>query len=218
MHRDPIGPGEGVVEQTNGAVRHLIWVPIVHTQEDMGHLREAVRQQFLRKHGPVAWEAHIRAIDAFWEGARGRLGELLPSATHLRIYQDGLPVCGKEEQIVRDLARGGSRNHRLILDFLDRGAVLEGTESHWLLLEEYQMALQMLGDPKAPPTAETAADFERRSRELLRRRDRFIADRIAQTLKHGETGLIFLGMLHSLDGLLPADLTVSKLEVAELDS
>ena len=67
---------------------------------------------------------------------------LTPEKT--RIYQDGLPICGFEERIVRELAKAGSSNHQLILRLLDQGAVLMGTEDSQLLMEEYEMQKQRL--------------------------------------------------------------------------
>ena len=43
---------------------------------------------------------------------------------------------------------------------------------------------------------------------LLAKRDAFIAGRIDQTLLAGETGILFMGMLHNLAGGLPADIQV----------
>ena len=43
---------------------------------------------------------------------------------------------------------------------------------------------------------------------LLKRRDQFIADRINDTLGPGETGILFLGMLHSLGHLLDEQIKV----------
>jgi hypothetical protein len=41
---------------------------------------------------------------------------------------------------------------------------------------------------------------------LLKRRDEYIARRINETLRAGETGLIFLGMLHSLGSWLDKEI------------
>jgi hypothetical protein len=46
------------------------------------------------------------------------------------------------------------------------------------------------------------------SEALLQRRDQFIAQRINDTLKDGETGILFLGMLHSLERDLQPDVKV----------
>jgi hypothetical protein len=43
---------------------------------------------------------------------------------------------------------------------------------------------------------------------LLKRRDEYIAGRINETLRAGETGLIFLGMFHSLSSWLDKDIRV----------
>ena len=43
---------------------------------------------------------------------------------------------------------------------------------------------------------------------MLKKRDRYIAGRINSTLGKGETGILFLGMLHSLKDLLDRDIHV----------
>ncbi|QXP83345.1 hypothetical protein [Methylococcus sp. Mc7] len=125
-----------------------------------------------------------------------------------RLYQDGLPVCGHELLIVRDLANSGSHNHQLLLTLYERGAMLMGTESPDLLIEEYQIVTHYLAHNKTTKTTTNFTEMEARSAELLKRRDGFIADRIAATLRPGESGLLFLGLLHSLEGKLPSDIRV----------
>jgi hypothetical protein len=191
----------------DATARRLIWVPIIHTPEDMGKLRASVRDRHIGRAGRAGWDAHVRAIGEFWRAVRRRVEALDVAPTKIRLYQDALPVCGFEEQIVRELAGGGGANHRLLADLMARGAVLTGTESPHLLVQEYELNRRALaGTP--------SADLAEESRALLEARDRFIADRIAQTLRGGETGLIFLGMAHSLEGLLPPDIPVERLELA----
>jgi hypothetical protein len=43
---------------------------------------------------------------------------------------------------------------------------------------------------------------------LLQRRDQFMARRISQTLLAGETGLLFVGILHSVEPWLDQDIRV----------
>jgi hypothetical protein len=43
---------------------------------------------------------------------------------------------------------------------------------------------------------------------LLKKRDQFIAQRINSTLGPGETGIIFIGMLHDLHGLIDQDIQI----------
>jgi len=125
----------------------------------------------------------------------------------VRLYQDGLPVCGREAEIVADLAQKGSRNHQLLLRLMAQGAILMGTESGELLLQEYQLARQALTS-RTPRAAELAARRRSRGEALLEQRDRFIARRIHETLQKGEAGLLFVGMLHAVERFLPKDIKV----------
>ncbi len=56
-----------------------------------------------------------------------------------------------------------------------------------------------------------SADEQTLARSLLERRDRFIAERIDATLKPWQSGIIFLGVLHSLSGKLAPDIEVVEL-------
>ncbi len=198
--------------------RALIWVPILHAAADHGSLSGAVKAAHVRRRGPTGWAAHAAAIADLWRNIRAAIDDLrLPPRT-LRLYQDGLPDGGHELEVVRTLAADGSPNHRILTELVARGAKLTGTESIDLLREEYDLAvrtLRVLNDNEregpAPPAAPGRPGF---AAELLARRDRYIADRIAATLAPGETGLLFLGLLHSLDGLLPPDIGVTRLRFA----
>ena len=128
----------------------------------------------------------------------------------LRLYQDGLPISDHAMQIVLDLAQAGSYNYRLLVELMRYGAQLTGTEAPELLLEEYELARQVLVSLRPRQDKACARRLQERSQALLDRRDKFIAERIAQTLQPGETGLIFLGMLHSLEGRLPSDMQLCR--------
>ncbi|MEK6655328.1 MAG: hypothetical protein AABY92_09300, partial [Thermodesulfobacteriota bacterium] len=121
---------------------------------------------------------------------------------------DGLPVCGKEIDIVTEIAKKGSPNHQLLARLMGKGATVMGTESAELLIEEYNLIKRTLeaGDVKKALEIETMQKAA--SALLLGKRDAFIAARIAQTLQSGETGILFLGILHNLAGLLPEDIHV----------
>jgi hypothetical protein len=51
-------------------------------------------------------------------------------------------------------------------------------------------------------------ESERLAATILKRRDRFIANRIDVTLKPGESGILFLGLVHNLEPHLPSDIRV----------
>ncbi len=187
--------------------RRLIWIPIIHTPEDLGKLRASVRDRYIGQKGTAGWNAHVRAVGQFWRDVRRRVEQIDVDFAKLRLYQDALPVCGFEEKIVRELAETGGANHRLLADLMARGATLTGTESPHLLVEEYEFNRKAMAGQVVESIQET-------SRALLDARDRFIADRIARTLQPGETGLIFLGMAHSLENLLPEDIKVERIDLA----
>jgi hypothetical protein len=189
--------------------RTLIYIPIIHTQADMGALARSVRRVTVQKLGRRAWKRHVEVIGRMWAEIRRTVeGWELPWEK-VRLYQDGLPRCGREVEIVTELASAGSPNHRLLLSLMKRGATLMGTESPDLLLEEYQLVRQILAAKDPEESARVEARHEARSRSLLAQRDRYIAGRINESLRAGETGLLFLGMLHSFDSRLAKDIRVT---------
>lgn len=189
--------------------RALIYLPIVHTLADMGGLGETVSQKTLQKLGRKRYSHKAEVIDGLWREIE-QIVEALPLAwDKVRLYQDGLPVCGREKEIVTDLAQAGSRNHQLLLRLMDKGAALMGTESADLLVQEYQLARQaLMAEEPARSAGEPRAAKSGGSEALLERRDRYIARRINETIGPGETGILFLGMLHSLAALLDKDIGV----------
>ena len=192
-----------------GFRRRLIWIPILHTEADLGRMAESVRALYIRQMGRAKWAKHVAEIERVWREIRTRIETMHLDYSKVRLYQDGLPTCGHEERIVRDLAKAGSRNHQLLADLMERGATLVGTESPALLLKEYHLARQGLATGGGEPRQATPPPG-RASRALLEERDRYIGERIAETLQPGETGLAFLGMLHSLAGRLPPDIQMTR--------
>jgi hypothetical protein len=188
--------------------RTLIYIPIIHGAADMGALRESVQRITLQKLGEKEWESKIDLIDKLWNKIEAAVDELPFPLEKVRVYQDGLPICGIESKIVTEIARSGSRNHRLLVSLMEKGATIMGTESPELLTEEYDLVKRILAAGNSVEAARIEADLKSLSDALLKKRDRYIADRINSTLCPGETGIIFLGMLHSLNGLLDGDIQV----------
>jgi hypothetical protein len=187
-------------------MRRLIWIPIVHTSADLGRLSEPVRDYYLKTFGPEGWNQRERAVARLWDAIREKLRELDLDYRAARIYQDGLPVCGLEQEIVRELAQVGSSNHQLILELLDKGATLMGTEDPQLLIREYQMHQRHTAKERPPDQ-----DSREEAARLLAARDEFIEKRIDETLQAGETGLLFLGAAHGRDMLRSTDIRVESL-------
>jgi hypothetical protein len=188
-------------------MRTLIIVPIIQTESDMGSLLGQIKRKYIQKFGHGKWSEHLKSIDKIWIGIRKMLILLDPPYPLLRLYQDGLPVSGKELEIIHDVAQQGSTNDQLLLELMQHDARLQGTEDAALLLQEYRIQQSSLRD------GEPDLDRERckQGRQLLLQRDRFIADQINLTLLPGEIGLLFLGLAHEVDPLLAHDLLVCHL-------
>ena len=193
-------------------MRRLIHIPIVHSQTDLGSVQERVRQAYVEKGGEEAWKASREALAEFWNALEIAMDRLPVDFTKLRLYQDGLPVCGLEEKIVRDLAQQGGTNYRILLKLKGRGAKIEGTEDPDLLRKEYELIMAGVHTGAGSLGADAAKDGNAEVlRDLLERRDRFIAQRIDRTLQAGETGILFLGALHRAAGMLPDTIQVMSL-------
>ncbi|MBI4612514.1 MAG: hypothetical protein HY720_02790 [Planctomycetes bacterium] len=192
-------------------MRRLILVPVVHTPADMGSLAGVVSLAYRARCGTGGWQRHRRAVEEMWRGIEARIEWLHLDWRRVKLYQDGLPVCGSEGTIVRDLAEAGSRNHQIVLRLVERGAVLIGTESPELLVEEYALARRQLAGAACPETSERAGNGGDGAASILARRDLFIARRIDETLMEGETGILFVGMLHQVHHLLPQNIAIEFL-------
>jgi len=174
----------------------------------MGSMYGTLKNEYIRRFGTQKWEEHNRIIEDFWHGIRNKVFDLSLDYPNTRLYQDGLPVCGKEMDLVQELVKMGSRNHQILMELIQLGAKLEGTEDPKLLLEEYDYlkdASVHLDDPKGK------RKYQRLAGTLLQKRDSYIAQRIDKTLREGETGLLFIGIAHRVNEKLPKDIGIDYL-------
>jgi len=188
--------------------RTLLYFPIVHSQLDMGALSESIRKVTLQKLGERVWRQKVNLVKRFWSDVENILNQLTLSWAQTRVYQDGLPICDKEFDIVTELAKKGSPNHQILVSLIEKGATVMGTESAELLIEEYHLIKKILETRDVKDAIAIEARQKAASDRLLKKRDEFIAARIDQTLQSGETGILFLGMLHNMADLLPGDIRV----------
>jgi len=185
--------------------RKLVYIPIVHTVADMGTLGASIRSRKVSALGRQGAAHTAAVVEKMWEKIEDVASRLPLEEGTVRVYQDGLPVCGHEREIVSEMAKAGSRNHRLLLELDARGATLMGTESPELLLEEYQLATTEFA---SGATIRTNSRRQQIHDALLEKRDRFVADRINKTLGDGESGILFMGMLHAVTQYLDSDIRV----------
>jgi sulfur transfer complex TusBCD TusB component (DsrH family) len=155
--------------------------------------------------GREAWRRKVALTCSFWSEIERLVAQLRLSYERVRLYQDGLPVCGREPEIVRQLAKTGSKNHQLLVRLMDLGARLMGTESAELLVQEYELVKQVFEAAGERESAAIEAERKHLGDLILKQRDEFIAGRINSTLLPNETGILFLGLLHSLENWLDGD-------------
>jgi hypothetical protein len=178
----------------------------------MGSALSRVRQAYIDDRGEDAWEVSRRAIADFWGAIETGTDNLCLDYATVRLYQDGLPVCGIEQKIVSDLAAQGIASYRILLKLVERGATLEGTEDPELLRKEYELIMSAIPGAEGKGQAglrEAARHAE--LKHLLEQRDLFIARRIDSTLLDGETGILFLGALHGAVEKLPSTIRIMTL-------
>jgi hypothetical protein len=179
----------------------LIYVPVVHSTTEMGSAAPAYKVAYIARYGEGKWAERSVKFDAIWRAIADAIKSLWLDLRRVKLYQDSLPVSGKEIALVNDLAAQGSQNHQLLVSLMRGGATLVGTESPELLLDEYQL----LQSPEERTEAKAAA--------LLKVRDRFIAERIDATLGDGEDGILFIGALHKVAEFLPKRIRVEYLTI-----
>lgn len=189
-------------------MRELLCVPIIHTETDMGSLKEGIRVRYSSQQD---WERQMTIANQFWDEVNRRIISAGLNYKQVRVYQDGLPVCSRELDIVRDLASRGSQNHRLVWSLVEKGAKLEGTENPSLLIEEYNYIKAILQAKTEEEVEGAREEYLQKSQTLLQKRDEFIAARIDSTLKDGDTGILFIGAMHEVEKSLPDDIQIVRL-------
>jgi len=174
----------------------------------MGSMYGTLKDEYIRRFGTQKWEEHNRIIEDFWQGIRNKIFDLNLDHPNTRLYQDGLPVCGKEMDIVRELVKMGSRNHQILMELIQLGAKIEGTEDPKLLLEEYDYLKKASADLDKK---QVKGRYQRLAKSILQKRDLYIGQRIDKTLREDETGLLFIGITHKVNEKLPKDIGIDYL-------
>ncbi len=194
-------------------MRTLIIQPIVHTPVDMGSMKEALVKQGKAKLGEKEWQLNQEKITKFWNKVEKTLDKLNLDWPKVRIYQDGLPVSGElAQKMVEQVAAQGSKNYQIIKKLMEKGAIIEITESKELLLKEYDYIKQFIQADSEEKKTKALKEYEKAKDNLIKERDSFIANKINQTLKEDETGILFIGAHHQVKDKLVEDIKVRDLE------
>lgn len=195
-------------------MRKLIYVPIIHTDPDLGRLAEGLIEQTKGVVGTKKWQKHKRVVNHYWQ----EIGKFWESkeVSGFKIFQDGMLTNGVEgKRIVRELAKKGSINHQIIEQLMEKGAQLVKTENPDLLKEEYFLTKELVKRRSFLGGLLAFLRYKWRKDRLLLERDAYILKRVNECLQEGETGICFLGAYHQVLPNLPKDINVITLKDPE---
>ncbi len=194
-------------------MRTLIYVPVIHTSADLGSIAKEVAKRGIRDLGQELWEKHRRTVEGFWDVVSDYFDSI--DVKGMKIYQDGM-VAEDEvgKKIAEDTAKAGSKNYRLILRLLERGAILVKTEDFKLVKKEYDRLLAITQAKSITKKIIAFIKYKLVKVILLNRRDDFIANRIEQTLKADEKAILFIGAFHNIKKRLPKDIQIKEVKDA----
>lgn len=209
-------------------MRTLYYIPIIHTSADMGSLAKAVTERGIIQIGERNWERHVNTVHRFWDTITQYCASL--PAEGMKIYQDGLVAEGEiGVKIISAGAESGSRNYEIVLSLMRRGAQIVKTEDFKLVLEERDRILELVNAKNFRAKISAFIKYRFVKHGLLKRRDMFIAQRIAETLgqdglaPHGPDreahrdagGILFIGACHNVKSRLPKDIKVIEIKEAK---
>ncbi len=192
-------------------MRKLYYVPIIHTRADLGVIGGEAARRGVERLGEDVWTKHLETVSGFWQALDDYFSAF--DATGVRIFQDGMMTDGEMgERIVKEGAEKGSKNFMIILDLLKRGGLLMKTEDFALLRKEYTLLLEI--SKAARPVKKLLSYLKYRliKSRLLKKRDRYIAGMINDTLKDRETGVLFVGAFHDVRPGLSNDIQVIEIK------
>jgi len=195
-------------------MKTLIYVPVIHTSADLGSIAKDVTKRGIASLGEKFWEEHIKTVDGFWDTISRHFDSI--AVCDMKIYQDGMVVEGEAgEEIVREIAKAGSKNHEIILRLLKRGARLVKTEEFKLVKMERDVLLAITQAKSILRKLIAFAKYEFTKNSRLEKRDKYIIERINKTLEHGETGILFIGAYHNIKDELPKSFRIIEIKNTE---
>lgn len=178
---------------------------------DLGSLGPAVSKRGAAGLGEDAWSRHMETVSGFWRSLAEYFNTV--EAAGLKIYQDGMMAEGElGRKIVQEGAQKGSKNYGIVLDLINRGAILERTEDFGLLKKEYDLLVQISSSTRALNKLLSYLKYRAVKYRILKERDRFIAHRINETLKNAEKGLLFLGAYHDVYPYLSGEIEIIEIK------
>ncbi|MDP8214991.1 MAG: hypothetical protein P9M10_07355 [Candidatus Euphemobacter frigidus] len=192
-------------------MRKLIYVPVIHMSADLGSVARQVDKKGIAGFGEEFWRKHRETISKLWDVIFNYFIDL--DVKGFKIYQDGMVADGEVgEKIVEEGVKAGSKNYEIISDLLKRGALLVKTEDFPLVKKERDRIVR-IANAGSTGKKLTAYLIYRLTRDrLLKKRDRYIAERINETLRPWESGILFIGAYHDVIPPLPDNILITEVK------
>ncbi|MCK9220326.1 MAG: hypothetical protein M0P47_09790 [Bacteroidales bacterium] len=194
-------------------MRTLIYVPIIHSIADMGSLGKELKRESVCEPVGNKWQKHIDTVNGYWNAIEFYFNNININIKGIKIYQDGMFVDGEMAmKIIDDGIKSGSKNSEIVFNLIDRGAILIKTEDFKMVKDEYDGLQSIIKSKNVISKYIQLLRYRVLKPIFLIRRDKFIANRISETLGPNETGVLFIGAYHNIMKRLSRDITVIELK------
>lgn len=189
---EQIGKIEKPPAETFKEKRKLYLVPLIYSSED-------------------APEEYKEKCSHYWQQVAEQLSNLeMKIGEVTRIYHESISLSG--EEAMKTMERLNLDNYQIVKSKCDNGAVLEAIEEKELLEEamdwERCLLIGLMSEKVANKVSESYV-------EASRKRYEFMVNKMNETLKDGEAGLLFVREGHRLQ--FPADIEVFSVFPPALD-
>ncbi|MBI5643530.1 MAG: hypothetical protein HY954_08660 [Deltaproteobacteria bacterium] len=192
-------------------MRNLVYVPVIHMAADIGSLAEKAVERAILSIGEDVWKRHTETVFGFWSSIADYFDSF--EAYGVKIFQDGMVADGElGKKIIEEGMKAGSVNFRVLSGLLQRGAVLVRTEEFKLLKEERDRLVELGKAQTKMERLKAYLKYRIVKGRLLKKRDAFMARRINEVLKEGETGVLFIGAEHNIEDWLDRDISMVELK------
>jgi len=205
-------------KEKDNTMRKLIYIPIIHTNPDMGSIGKELIKKSVDLIGERKWQLHTTTVVGYWNAIESFFEDCKLNVKGIKIYQDGMFVDGEPAlKIIQDGVKSGSKNSAIVSKLMGQGAQLIKTEDFKLVKKEYDCIHSIIHSKNSFQRFYFLLKYKILKPVILLKRDKFIANRIAETLGNNETGILFIGAYHNIINKIPSDITVVQLkEIAKI--
>ena len=192
-------------------MRTLTYVPVIHTSADLGSMAKHVDKRGAAHLGEDHWNKYRKTVEGFWNAMLYYFDSV--DVSEVKIYQDGMMIEGEiGQKIVEEGVKAGSKNYEIVARLLQKGAVLVKTEDFKLVKEEHDRIVAIIQAKSMFKKLRALIKYKLIKKRLLDKRDEFIAQRINETLKENEKGIIFIGAFHNVKKRLARDIQIKEIK------